>query len=313
MSHHKVVPGLICEKDLSKIREAVCVQVEKLYDSCREKDCVENMPVYFKCHDIDHLLRHAINVKARKAEVVDVYADIEEVPFKRGFYTVDVKFFIKVTLDFFVPHGTGSATSKIITRKGIIVYDKKVILFGSEGNVKIFASRFVDDGIDTSIRSKLQQDNLPVSIVEVAEPIALNAKIEEIHKHHHHHHNHDEKCRNLLEEVVSNIAEDDDTSELSGTSERTTTSAPTRRVVVTVGIFSIIKLIRNIQLLIPAFDFCFPHKECIAATDENPCELFESIEFPFDEFYPPQKFDFPGALETEKRFMDGMGSTSGWY
>ncbi len=47
-----------------------------------------------------------------------------------------------------------------------------------------------------------------------------------------------------------------------------------------------------------------PNKECIASTEENPCELFDAIEFPVDEFFPPQKFDFPGATETEKRFRD---------
>ncbi|MDF2523621.1 MAG: Spo0E like sporulation regulatory protein [Clostridiales bacterium] len=27
---------------------------------------------------------------------------------------------------------------------------------------------------------------------------------------------------------------------------------------------------------------------------------FDTIEFPVDEFFPPQKFDFPGALEAEE-------------
>jgi hypothetical protein len=74
-------------------------------------------------------------------------------------------------------------------------------------------------------------------------------------------------------------------------------------VFATVGLFSIIKLVRFVQLLIPAFDFCVPNKECVSATEENPCELFETIEFPFDEFFPPQIFDFPGALEQEKVMM----------
>ncbi|HBQ64626.1 MAG TPA: hypothetical protein DD727_06840, partial [Clostridiales bacterium] len=72
-----------------------------------------------------------------------------------------------------------------------------------------------------------------------------------------------------------------------------------RRVLVTLGIFSIIKLTRLVQLLIPAFDFCIPSKRCVSATEENACELFETIDFPVDEFFPPQKFDFPGAAENE--------------
>ena len=58
------------------------------------------------------------------------------------------------------------------------------------------------------------------------------------------------------------------------------------------GLFTIVKLERDVQLLMPAYDFCIPQKECVSATDNNPCDLFERIKFPFDEFYPPQKDDF---------------------
>jgi hypothetical protein len=296
--HDKIVPGLISGNDVCKVREAVCIQVEKIYDSCRERDCIEDARVIFK-HDVQHIVDAAINVKVRDAEVVDVYANIEEVPFKRGFFTVDVKFFIRVTLDFFVPNNGGF---DIVTRRGLIVFDKKVILFGSEGNVKIFKSHFVDHcdchrHKEEPIASRLQQDNLPTAKIEVAEPIALNAKIQDIL----------DKCfedccciDQFPRNVVETLGPDEDVE------DRGHNSIPRRRVVVTVGLFSIIKLVRLVQLLIPAFDFCFPNKECIAATDENPCELFETIEFPFDEFFPPQKFDFPGALEAEKRMQEGL-------
>ena len=60
-----------------------------------------------------------------------------------------------------------------------------------------------------------------------------------------------------------------------------------KRVYITIGLFSIIKLERSVQLLIPVYDFCIPSKECVSSTSENPCELFESLDFPVDEFYPP--------------------------
>ena len=49
-----------------------------------------------------------------------------------------------------------------------------------------------------------------------------------------------------------------------------------KRVFVSLGIFSIIKIERHVQLLIPSYDFCIPQKECVGATDDNPCDLFES-------------------------------------
>lgn len=262
----RVVSGLLSERDIGKVKEAVCIQVEKVYDSCKEKDCIEDAKVIFshnRC--VQRVIDKAINVKCRRAEVADVFMDVEPVPFKRGFFSVDVKFFIKVTLDFFIPKKRSCV--KIIPINGIIVFDKKVILFGSEGNVKIFKSHFVEGEIDTPIKSALQQDNLPVSKVEVAEPICLGARIQDLL----------DKCfedtccleqlpRGVAESLETDVSEEDDIFE----SEEADRGFPTRRVVATVGLFSIIKLIRNVQLLIPAFNFCVPKKECVAATEENP-------------------------------------------
>lgn len=297
-NYDKIVSGEICPNDLSKVKEAVCIQTEKIYDQCKEKDCIENARVLFRNPErVQHLINKAINVKVRRAEVVDVFADVEPVPFKRGFYTVDVKFFIKVTLDFFVPRVTGG--TKIITVCGVVLFDKKVILFGSEGSVKIFKSAYVEHGIDKPVTTKLEQTNMPISKVEVAEPIALNARIEDIL----------DKCYDdccCIDQVPRSIAdllgdEDQDFGDdvLTAAVDESRHHMPLRRVVVSLGLFSIIKLVRYVQLLIPAFDFCVPNKTCVAATDENPCDLFDTIEFPVDEFFPPQKFDFPGAEEGE--------------
>jgi hypothetical protein len=280
--NNNIVSGLICERDLCKIREAVCIQVEKVYDSCKEKDCIENARVKFS--DLSQHQRDAINeaftVKIRKSVIENVITDIEPVPFKRGFYTVDVKFIIKVTLDFFV---RCHERTKIETIHGEITFDKKVILFGSEGNVKIFKSHFEPHECDRNTPSNLQQDNLPVSKVEVAEPIPLNAKIRGI---------------------ADKLFEENECCHDSDETDESRCNIPRKRVFVTVGLFSIIKLARLVQLLIPAFDFCVPFKECIASTDENPCDLFETISFPVDQFFPPQKFDFPGALEQEQAMIE---------
>ena len=296
----RVVSGLLCDKDFAKIKEAVCIQVEKVYDSCKDKDCIEDARVFFRHPErVQRIINNSINVKCRKAEVVDVYADVEPVPFKRGFYTVDVKFFIRVTLDFFVSRLRSG--TKIVTVPGIVLFDKKVILFGSEGNIKIFKSRFSSDNDGDQIRSALQQDNQPVAKIEVAEPICLNAKIQDIMDKFF-----DDSCcfdqlpRGVVESLEVDNYDDNDIADIAGAEER---SFPTRRVVATIGLFSIIKLVRNVQLLIPAFDFCVPDKQCISATDDDPCELFDSIDFPVDEFFPPQKFDFPRALEEEEEML----------
>ena len=39
-----LMPGPVC--DLSSVRESVCVHTRKIFDSCRDKDCVEDLRFY---------------------------------------------------------------------------------------------------------------------------------------------------------------------------------------------------------------------------------------------------------------------------
>lgn len=76
-----------------------------------------------------------------------------------------------------------------------------------------------------------------------------------------------------------------------------------RRVLVTLGQFSIIRLERDSQLLIPVLDYCMPEKECSCGSGSgDPCELFQSIGFPVDEFFPPNALDAPGDYEVAKHY-----------
>lgn len=283
----RVVAGLISQGDLCHIREAVCIHTEKIYDSCKDKDCIEDAQVVFKnprC--VQMIINRAISVKITFAEVKFVYTDIEPVPFKKGFYTVDTKYFIKVGLNFLVPgNPRGNHTIPV---EGLVIFDKKVILFGSEGGVKIFKSHNTDNNVLSEAGNVLQQDNQPIVKVEVAEPIALNARIVEVcHKHDHC------CCVDDIPKCILDCLCDNET-DVAGVEDNR--SLPTREVVVSIGLFSITKLLRVVQLLIPAFDFCVPDKECVSSTDENPCDIFDTIDFPVDEFFPPQIHDFPGAL-----------------
>ncbi len=65
---------------------------------------------------------------------------------------------------------------------------------------------------------------------------------------------------------------------------------------VTLGQFSIIRLERDIQLLMPAYDICMPAKDCSCTGDdgscgraEDPCDMFERFDFPVEEFFPPRR------------------------
>ncbi|HIZ56082.1 MAG TPA: hypothetical protein H9671_07755 [Firmicutes bacterium] len=243
-------------------KEAVCIDAGRIYDSCSDKDCLEDLRVYFTDAG-QPLIDNAYSVKCRRVEVLNVFLDVEPVPFNRGFYSVDMTYFFLVRLDAYT-----SPVAAPIQVDGLATFCKKVILYGSEGNVKVFSTEgqsMVDFPEDCGCYK-----NLPKASVKVAEPIVL--------------------ATNLCEACNSHCCETTITVP-KGISKRFegdfSCANPKRYVEITLGIFSIVQLERQVQMMIPVYDFCIPDKECITTSD-NPCELFKRIKFPVDEFFPPR-------------------------
>ena len=65
-------------------------------------------------------------------------------------------------------------------------------------------------------------------------------------------------------------------------------SGEQKRIYVTLGQFSIIRLERDAQLIVPVLDYAIPTKECCDAPGcaEDPCEMFSRIPFPATQFAP---------------------------
>ena len=65
-------------------------------------------------------------------------------------------------------------------------------------------------------------------------------------------------------------------------------SGDQRRLFVTLGQFSIVRLERDVQLVVPVLDYSVPCKECsdMPGSSEDPCEMFSRIPFPASEFSP---------------------------
>ena len=259
----KVMPGPV--EGTGGIREAVCVHTRKIYDSCRDKDCIEDLRFYPKLQYVD-VINHALSVKGGSADLLYVYVDVEPVNFNRGFYTVDMRFFYNVTLQAY------TSCPAPVTVEGLCVFDKRAILFGSEGNAKIFSSQ-AGCGPDGQ---RLPNTTAPVAVVEAVDPLILGMKLLDVCD-----------CRpcpcqcqwtDVPPAVAAAFPE-----ELAFTGE-------SHRMYVTLGQFSIIRLERDTQLLTPVYDYCVPEKECPCdggSCQEDPCELFRKVQFPVGEFFPP--------------------------
>ena len=254
----KVSPGPLRGNPAPK--EAVCIHTRKVYDSCREKECLRDLRVYLTSTS-QAILENTVNVKAREAELLHASIDVEPITYNRGFYTVDVRYFYRITLD------ASCGVGRPKTLYGLAVYDKRTVLFGSEGNARIFSSDYCWNAQDIQ---NPERSNLPVAVVEVVDPVVLGCKI--------------------LDSCCGNCGSAADVpADICGCFEEDlVVNSEGRQLYVTLGQFSIIKLERDIQLLMPAYDFCMPDKECAGSTDD-PCALFQNFKFPVDEFFPPRE------------------------
>ncbi len=283
----RVLPGPI--EDMRGVREAVCIHTRKIYDSCRDKDCIEDLRFYPQCRCAD-VINRAMSVKGGSAKLLHIYVDVEPVSFHRGFYTVDMRFFYHVTLQAYL-------SSPIpVTVEGLCVFDKRTILYGSEGAARIFSSQTRIDGPDIQM---MQKNNLPIAVVEAVDPIVLDARIVD---------RCDRRDCELCEipDFISGCFGDG----LSGSDDG-------RQVYITLGQFSIVRLERDTQLLIPMIDYCMPRKDCSGtgglSPAEDPCSIFRNIEFPEGEFFPPNASNNCGCTPwgVSGGSSDGCGNVGG--
>lgn len=257
-----VVPGPV--SDLSAVREATCIHTKKIFDSCQSKDCIEDLRLY-PCGSSQCVIDQASSIKAGRAKLLYVQVNVEPMGLNRGFYTIDLRYFYKVTADAL----TGCSHPTQVS--GLAVFDKRAILFGSESCAKVFSS----DGTCAGMQEPLVLGhNKPLAVVEAVDPIILNMKLCNVCER--------PSCgESVLTDVPVGIqAAFEEPISLEGST--------TKRVYISLGQFSILRLERDTQLLIPVYDYCMPDKECTCERcDDDPCDIFQQVNFPVGQFFPP--------------------------
>ena len=157
----RVTPGPVCSD--AQIREAVCTHTKKIFDACRSKECIRDLRVYLtRCSQ--ELLERATSIKPRRAELLWVDIDVQPVDFNRGFFSIDVRYFYKV----FTEVSTGCGCTQELC--GLAYYDKRAILYGSEGSARTFSSQAGCPNAQT-----IERTNKPEAVVEsCAAAIGIN-------------------------------------------------------------------------------------------------------------------------------------------
>ena len=146
--------------------------------------------------------------------------------FNKGCYLVKIKFFFKCTFELSL--GLKNATE--IT--GMTTYEKKCVLYGSEGATKTYSS-------ESGCSDNCTGGNSLIANIEVVEPVMLGCKLAD-------------KC------FIKGCECEFDPCAVPGIvsgcfNDCLCDSAQCeKRVLVTLGIFSIVRLVRRTQLVVPS-------------------------------------------------------------
>lgn len=242
--------------------DCLAIHTRKITDSCRDKDCIEDLRVYLT-KGSQCILDTAASVRVRCAELLYAYIDVEPVAFDRNHYCIDVTFYYRILADAVVGCNRPSALY------GLACFSKRAVLCGEDSRAHIFTS-------DTSLLApdgpSLRSANRPTAVVEVLDPMVLSSKVREACDCH---------SQDLAAQIPKPIAETFDEELVLGNEQR--------RLFVTLGQFSLIRLERDAQLVVPVVDYSIPTKECCdnpGCCAEDPCEMFSRIPFPENQFVP---------------------------
>ena len=242
--------------------QALSIHTRKITDSCRDKDCIEDLRVYLTTGS-QAILDTASGAKVRCADLLYTYIDVEPVAFDRNHYCIDVTFYYRVLADAIV------GNSRPASLYGLAVFSKRAVLCGEDSGAHIFTS---DTRIGRGDGYSRYSANRPTAVVEVLDPMVLASKVKNVCEC---------SCHDAgADQIPSYIREMFD--------EELVISGDQRRLFVTLGQFSIIRLERDAQLVVPVLDYSIPTKECCDAPgcSEDPCEMFSRIPFPEARFAP---------------------------
>ncbi len=242
-------------------RDVVCIEANRVLDSCRDRDCFEEVGVYLTDFGRE-IIEHTGNVRVKCAEIAWTCITVDPVQFNRGFYTVNIRFFLSLKFEACV----GGRNQEF---EGVTALDKKVVLFGGECGSGTFHSGSCDNPCDPEPTS--HDTNSPKASVDVASPVVLSAHIAEVRD--------SSCCCNLCccaDEIPQRACRN-----LGAPLSR---DFGERVLVVSIGIFSVVRLTRPGQFLVSASEYSVPDKECSCGEDKDPCCLFRSMDFPSEEF-----------------------------
>ena len=144
------------------LRQAFSIHTRKITDSCRDKDCIEDLRVWLT-RGSQGILDKAATAKVRCADLINTYIEVEPVAFDRNHYCVDVTFFYRIVADAIV------GNCRPVSLQGVAMFSKRAVLCGEDSKAHVFTS----DNHNCGDALNGFGANRPTAVVEVVAPISL--------------------------------------------------------------------------------------------------------------------------------------------
>ena len=243
-------------------RASVGVDTMQILDSCKDKDCFEDVRVYLTEFGQD-VIEKTGNIKVKDTKVVCVNVQVDPIQFNRGFYHITLRCYTKLTCEACLCPGKSQEI------EGVAVTEKKLVLYGGEGGARVFRSEPVDDGF-CSVPCRFEEgSNKPTVVVETVDPMALTCAVKE-------------KCHC----PCACVGVDEMPQSVSCAINGCLFDHPglNRHLYVSLGFFSVVRIERPGQFIMSAEEFCLPDKVCAAVDEEDPCAVFSKMAFPASQF-----------------------------
>lgn len=244
-------------------RENICIDTMRILDSCKDKDCFEDVPVFLSDFG-QEIIEKTGSVRVKDTKIICSNIMIDPIQFNRGFYHVTIRFYTKICLEACICLG------KTQEFEGVAVTEKKVVLFGNESTVRTFKSSPGTEFCAPCIEPE-EGSNEPTVVVEAVDPIALSVKIKEKQNCCH--------CCCCADDIPERVC-----ACLNNTLSDYRDNG--KHLYLSLGFFSVVRIERPAQLVVSATEYCIPDKECVMTDDDDPCKIFEKMAFPISEFCP---------------------------
>ena len=151
--------GFSLRCDPADLKQAMSIHTKKITDSCRDKDCIEDLRVYLTTGS-QNILDTCSSTRVRSAELLYTYIDVEPVAFDRSHYCIDITFYYKILADAVVGAGRPACLY------GLARFSKRAVLCGEDSRAHIFRSDTIPGGPDGLTR---YSSNLPTAVVETVD------------------------------------------------------------------------------------------------------------------------------------------------